>query len=67
MGARRRTRQTGKSVPSQAVHARHSHHDGQYTWQQFRAEQAADEQEAIEREMAQFNRNRRAEEQAAAA
>lgn len=48
MGARRRVRQTGKSVPSQAVHARHNQHEPSYTFQQFRAEQAVIEQEQLD-------------------
>lgn len=52
MGARRRTRQTWKTAPSNAVHARHNQHDRRYTWQQFRAEQDAELQEIVEREMA---------------
>lgn len=42
MGARRRTRQTGREVPLQNVHARHNRHDG-YTWTQHLAETAARE------------------------
>jgi hypothetical protein len=63
MGARRRTRQTGKPAPSLAVHGRHNHHDPNYTWQQFRAELVAEEQEAVDALLAA---QRRQQQQAAA-